>query len=190
MERLNSKVFLLVFTFDLISNVQLVTPQHINSTRVAYSEEAEAVALVKVRDRIQPFTILFWSINLTCWWCTVPPWDLGGVPLWGLHENGHILNPMAPRPGSGCGESQGETNQCKVRVELQKTNENFKLKLSPCFHQSHKWRKQNRVDSILKEDFSDIIKQCPFDLGGRDKKGLPSKPTNFNYYSSMSIFFY
>ena len=41
--------------------------------------------------------------------------------------------------------------------------------------QSLEWRKQNKVDEVLGEDFSEIVKNCPFDLDGQDMKGRPSK---------------
>lgn len=41
------------------------------------------------------------------------------------------------------------------------------------------WRKENKMDTILIEDFSDIENEYPFYLDGVDKQGRPSKFTYF-----------
>jgi len=43
--------------------------------------------------------------------------------------------------------------------------------------QSMKWRCENRIDSILDEDFSDLALKFPVDLDGVDKHGRLSKKT-------------
>lgn len=45
-----------------------------------------------------------------------------------------------------------------------------------CFlKQTVKWRKQNKIDQIFTEDFTEISQKLPLFSGSVDKKGQPGK---------------
>jgi hypothetical protein len=41
--------------------------------------------------------------------------------------------------------------------------------------QSIQWRQDNNIDNILEEDFSEILKDCPYNIEGHDMEYRPRK---------------
>jgi len=47
-------------------------------------------------------------------------------------------------------------------------------KAEQMLRKAHKWRKENKIDNILNEDFTELDKLFPYILAGNDNDGRPS----------------